>query len=85
MQDSLYVDCSASQGDHEPLWTTNNPEVGGDTGVIPSDVEGYGAERSSPYMARLYFDYFDPGYEGVYTCSSELSNEFVEILITNSK
>ena len=85
VQDSLYVDCSASQGDHEPVWTTTNPEVGGDTGVIPTDAEGYGAQRLSAYMARLYFDYFDPGYEGVYTCYSELSSEFVEIIVTSSK
>jgi hypothetical protein len=83
VQDSLYVDCSASQGDHEPVWTTTNPEVGGDTGVIPTDAEGYGAQRLSAYMARLYFDYFDPGYEGVYTCYSELSSEFVEIIVTS--
>ena len=85
MQDTLYVDCCASQGDHEPVWITTNLIVGGNTTAVPPDGEGYGALRLSAYMARLYFDFFVPKYEGVYTCLSELSNEFVEILITSSK
>ena len=79
------MDCSASQGDHEPVWTTTNLIVGGETGIVPSVGLGYRAERLSAYKARLTFDILLPEYEGVYTCRSELSGEFVEIFVTTSK
>ena len=85
VQDSLYVDCIASQGNHQPFWTTSNLLVGRNTTSVPSIGEGYGAESLSAYMARLSFDFFVPEYEGVYTCLSARSREFVEILITAGK
>ena len=81
MENSLYVDCLASQGNHEPVWTTFNPIVGGATGTIAVGV-GYRVEMLSDYMARLSFEYFDPAFTGIYKCLSGRSNAFAEIFIT---
>ena len=81
MEDSLYVDCMASQGDHLPEWITFNSLVGEASGVI-SEEDGYGAEMLSNYVARLYFEYFEPSFADKYTCISRSSEEFVEVFIT---
>ena len=85
VQDSLYIDCTASQGNHRPLWATSNMFVGQGIMFVPRVGDGYGAERLSPYVARLSFDFFVPEYQGVFTCISELSGKFVEIIITDGR
>ena len=86
LQDTLYVDCMASQGDHEPVWVTDNPIVRGDTNIIPAESEdSYEARALSDYVTRLSFEYFDPHFEGVYMCLSGRSNAFVEIYITRGE
>ena len=82
IENSLYVDCDASQGNHQPMWVTLNPSVGGTTGVISAGNDSYGVEILSDYMARLYFNSFDQAFEGVYRCLSAQSGNFVEIFIT---
>ena len=81
VENSLYVDCLASQGNHKPVWTTFNPIVGGVTGTIAVG-DGYRVEMLSDYMARLSFEYFDPAFTGIYKCLSGRSNAFAEIFIT---
>lgn len=82
VENSLYVDCDASQGNHQPMWVTLNPSVGGPTGIISAGNDSFGVEILSDYMARLFFNYFDPTFEGVYRCLSAQSGNFVEIFIT---
>lgn len=82
IDNSLYVDCVASQGHHNPMWVTFNPSVGGTTGVISSGNGSYGAQILSDYMARLFFNPFDQAFEGVYRCLSAQTGNFVEIFIT---
>lgn len=82
VENSLYVDCDASQGNHQPMWVTLNPSVGGPTGIISAGNDSYGVEILSDYMARLYFNSFDRAFEGVYRCLSAQSGNFVEIFIT---
>lgn len=82
VENSLYIDCVASQGNHEPMWITLNPTVGGTTGIISVINGSYGVQMLSDYMARLYFSYFDQEYIGVYRCLSAKSGKFAEIFIT---
>ena len=85
VQNSLYIDCMASQGDHKPRWLTSNPIVGMNSTTVPALGLGYGTEALSDYVTRLSFDYFDFSFEGVYTCQSGVSNEFAETYITYGK
>ena len=83
--DILSIDCITSQGDHQPFWTTSNHLVGGNQTIIPSLGPDNRTERVSAYEARLTLAPSLPEYEGVYTCRSELSNNFVQISIKSSK
>lgn len=85
VQNSLYIDCMASQGDHKPIWSTSNPIVGRNSTIISELGLGYGTETLSDYVTRLAFDFFDFSFEGVYTCQSGVSNEFAETYITYGK
>ena len=81
--DSLFIDCVASQGDHEPMWFTANSS---EAEALPVDGEnGVGVEMISNYAARLSVVYLQPEYAGLYLCKSGRSNAFVEAFVTTGR
>ncbi len=50
---SLSVSCNAAQGDHQPVWTSDNPDVTDMAGdVVDFDLELNGQIVVSNYTAR---------------------------------
>ena len=49
---SLFVDCIAAQGDHQPVWTSDNLAISDSTGLVDSDMAVNGQMVTSNYTTR---------------------------------
>ena len=74
------VDCFGAQGDHNPFWSTNNPLLGDENGIV-----GYESIVLSNYSARVELQAVTPGFNGTFSCVSNRSGLFSQFFLTTGE
>jgi len=74
------VDCFGAQGDHNPVWKTDNPLLGDETGAIVADSGSGVSALLSNYSARFQLFLVTPEVNGTYSCVSQRSGLNLTVL-----
>lgn len=82
---NLNVICIAVEGDHIPVWITDNPSVVDDNGDLPVDESNVvSARRLTDYTAGLFISTITERSDinGTYQCISEESGLFTQFYLS---
>ena len=76
------VDCFGAQGDHNPVWRTDNPLLGDENGAIAPDNGRGLSQLLSNYSARFQLVSVAPDVNGTYSCVSQRSGLLSQFFLT---
>ena len=82
---SFSVDCFGAQGDHNPVWKTDNPMLGDETGAIVADSGSGVSALLSNYSARFQLFLVTPEVNGTYSCVSQRSGLISQFFLTTGE